>query len=242
VGKVGRDLYERLFRGYTRKQWALDPSELDASVCARIPVRTNTDDRYFTDSFQYMPSEGYTRMFERILDHPLIETRVGVDFEEIRDTLRWRTLVFTGPIDVYFDRILGPLPYRSLTFEFQTHDTPDGGLVQPVGQVNYPSEDVRYTRITEYRHLTGQAASASTVAYEYPCAEGDPYYPVPRQENRDLYKSYQALAARERDVIFVGRLARYQYLNMDQVVAQTLLAAREAFGAGSQRERPARAA
>lgn len=242
VGKVGRDLYERLFRGYTRKQWALDPSELDASVCARIPVRTSTDDRYFTDSFQSMPSEGYTRMFERILDHPRIEVRVGVDFEEIRDTLRWRTLVFTGPIDAYFDHRLGALPYRSLTFTRETHDTPDGGFMQPVGQVNYPSEDVHYTRITEFRHLTGQAASVSTVAYEYPCAEGDPYYPVPRRENRDLYKRYQTLAESERDVVFVGRLARYQYLNMDQVVAQALLAAREAFGPDKESERPARAA
>lgn len=242
VGKVGRDLYERLFRGYTRKQWALDPSELDASVCARIPVRTNTDDRYFTDSFQWMPSEGYTRMFERILDHPRIDTRVGVDFEEIRQTLRWRTLVFTGPIDAYFERRLGALPYRSLRFVRETHATPDGGLVQPVGQVNFPSEDVQYTRITEFRHLTGQAAPVSTLAYEYPCAEGDPYYPVPRQENRELYKRYQALAARERNVVFVGRLARYQYLNMDQVVAQTLLAAREVFGTDREAERLARAA
>ena len=231
VAKVGRDLYERMFRGYTRKQWALDPSELDASVCARIPVRTNTDDRYFTDSFQCMPSDGYTRMFEQILAHPLIETHVGVDFAHLSKRVRYRTLVWTGPIDAYFDHSLGALPYRSLTFRLETHAVAEGEYVQPVAQVNYPGEDVDYTRITEFRHLTGQQAPVSTIAYEYPCADGDPYYPVPRQENRDLYKRYQQLAAAERNVVFVGRLARYQYLNMDQVVAQTLLAAREAFGA-----------
>jgi UDP-galactopyranose mutase len=233
VGKVGRDLYERLFRGYTRKQWALDPSELDASVCARIPVRYDTDDRYFTDSFQFMPSFGYTRMFERMHDHPLITVRTGVDFADIPGTIRFGQLVWTGPIDAYFDYRLGKLPYRSLTFRTETYDTRDGGLVQPVGQVNFPGEDVGYTRITEFRHLTGQLSYKSTVAYEYPCAEGEPYYPIPRQQNRDLYKKYHQLAERERSVVFVGRLARYQYLNMDQVVAQALVAAREAFGAGA---------
>jgi UDP-galactopyranose mutase len=222
VGKVGR--------GYTRKQWALDPSELDASVCARIPVRHNTDDRYFTDSFQFMPSLGYTRMFERMHDHPLITVRVGVDFTDIPDNISYGLLVWTGPIDAYFDYRLGKLPYRSLTFRTESHDTRDGGLLQPVGQVNFPGEDVDYTRITEFRHLTGQESYKTTIAYEYPCAEGDPYYPIPRQQNRDLYKQYVQLAERERDVVFVGRLARYQYLNMDQVVAQALVAAREAFG------------
>ncbi|HZU40275.1 MAG TPA: UDP-galactopyranose mutase [Solirubrobacteraceae bacterium] len=230
VGKVGRDLYERLFRGYTRKQWALDPSQLDASVCARIPVRTNTDDRYFTDSFQFMPRDGYTAMFARMLDHRLIETRVGVGFDEVAERVRYRLLVWTGPIDAYFGHELGVLPYRSLTFRTETRPVPEGGYLQPVGQVNYPSEDVPYTRVTEFRHLTGQReARMSTVAYEFPCAEGDPYYPVPRPENRELYKRYERLAAGERDVVFVGRLARYQYLNMDQVTAQALLAAREAF-------------
>jgi UDP-galactopyranose mutase len=232
VGKVGRDLYERLFRGYTRKQWALDPSELDASVCARIPVRTNADDRYFTDAFQAMPRDGYTAMFARMLDHRLIETRVGVDFAELPDRVRYRTLVWTGPIDAYFGHCLGVLPYRSLTFRLETRAVSPGTYLQPVGQINYPGEDVAHTRVTEFRHLTGQAdAAMSTIAYEFPCAEGDPYYPVPRQENRELYKRYEQLATREPDVVFVGRLARYQYLNMDQVVAQALQAARRAFGA-----------
>lgn len=244
VSKVGRRLYETLFRGYTRKQWAIDPSDLDASVCARIPVRTNADDRYFTDSFQFMPSAGYTRMFERMLDHPLITYRTGVDFNELPTSVRYRTLVWTGPIDAYFGHRLGVLPYRSLSFRWDAKRVTPGEYLQPVGQVNYPSEEVPYTRVTEFRHLTGQEiAYTSTIAYEYPASDGDPYYPIPRKQNRELYKRYCALAEREREVIFVGRLARYQYLNMDQVVAQALAAAREAFGASRTRtEETARAA
>jgi UDP-galactopyranose mutase len=224
VAKVGRDLYERLFRGYTRKQWALDPSQLHASVCARIPVRTNDDDRYFTDSFQQMPADGYTAMFERMLDHPNIEVRTGVDYDEIIDEVQAPQLVWTGPIDAFFDYQYGKLPYRSLRFEYETRETPGGRLAQPVAQVNYPNERIGYTRVTEFRHLTGESGEVSTLAYEFPEAEGDPYYPIPRQANRELYHRYQALAQSRPDVLFVGRLARYQYLNMDQVVAAALQA------------------
>jgi UDP-galactopyranose mutase len=229
VAKVGRELYETLFRGDTRKQWGLDPSELHAQVCARIPVRTNDDDRYFGDAFQCMPADGYTALFERLLDHPLIEVRTGVEFDDLRES--YDHLVWTGPIDEYYDRRFGALPYRSLRFETETRATPDDGLLQPVAVINHPSEAVPYTRVTEYRHLTGQAHGASTLHYEYPSAEGDPYYPVPRPENRALYQRYAALAAREKGVTFVGRLARYQYLNMDQVVAQALAAFTAVFGA-----------
>jgi UDP-galactopyranose mutase len=224
VSKVGRDLYEKFFRGYTRKQWALDPSELHASVTSRIPVRTNTDDRYFTDSFQAIPVDGYTAMFERILDHPLIEVRTGVDYFDIRNEVDARHLVWTGPIDAFFDHRFGQLPYRSLEFELETFDVPDGGLVLPVAMVNEPGEEVPYTRRTEFRHITGQESSKTTVAKEFPTAEGDPYYPIPRDENRELYKRYRALADELADVTFVGRLATYQYLNMDQVVGQALKA------------------
>lgn len=237
VSKVGRELYERLFRGYTTKQWGLDPSQLDAAVCARLPVRHNVDDRYFTDDFQCMPRDGFTQMFERILEHPLIDTQIGVGFADLPQSVRYRTLVWTGPIDGYFGHRFGVLPYRSITFRLETHATPDGGLLQPVAVVNYPAADIPYTRSTEYRHLTGQTAERSTLAYEYPCADGDPYYPVPRPENRELYKRYQKLAEAERDVAFVGRLARYQYLNMDQVVAQALVTARTLFGAGAETDR-----
>jgi UDP-galactopyranose mutase len=224
VAKVGRDLYERLFRGYTRKQWALDPTELHASVCARIPVRTNDDDRYFTDDFQNMPADGYTAMFDRMLDHSNIEVRTGTTYDEIRHTVSAPQLVWTGPIDAFFDYRLGTLPYRSLRFEYETRATPGGRLAQPVAQVNYPNERIAYTRVTEFRHLTGQTADASTLAYEFPVAEGEPYYPIPRPQNRELYHRYEALAAGRPDVLFVGRLARYQYLNMDQVVGGTLVA------------------
>ncbi len=225
VAKVGRDLYEKFFRGYTRKQWERDPSELHASVCARIPTRTNTDDRYFNDSFQKMPAEGYTAMFESMLAHPNIEVRTSTEFGDVRDSVEYGHLVYTGPIDAYFDHRYGKLPYRSLEFELRHEETPDGGLVYPTGTVNFPSAEVPYTRITEYRHLNGQLRHPhSTLHVEYPRSEGDPYYPIPNDETRALYKRYETLAAEQPNVTFVGRLARYQYLNMDQVTAQALQA------------------
>ena len=225
VAKVGRELYEKFFRGYTRKQWQRDPSELAASVCARIPIRTNEDDRYFTDWFQNMPADGYTAMFERMLDHPSIEVAVDTDYYEVADEIDCDHLVWTGPIDRFFDNRFGALPYRSLEFELRNDPTPDGGLLFPAGQMNEPSEDVPYTRRTEFRHLTGQGHGSSTYAIEYSRSEGDPYYPIPNDETRALYRKYEALAADLPDVTFVGRLARYQYLNMDQVVGQALQAA-----------------
>lgn len=218
VSKVGRELYEKFFRGYTRKQWGLDPSQLDKSVTARIPVRYNTDDRYFTDRFQCMPLHGYTAMFRRMLDHPLITVETGVDYRALPEKSRPRRVIYTGPIDEYFDNSLGRLPYRSLRFE---HVTLDQAQFQPVGTVNYPmSHD--YTRVSEYKHITGQLSSSTTITYEYPSAEGDPYYPIPRDDTAALYNRYATLAEGERDVWFVGRLANYRYYNMDQVVGQAL--------------------
>jgi UDP-galactopyranose mutase len=219
VNAVGRELYELFFQGYTRKQWGLDPSELDKSVTARIPTRTNTDDRYFTDTFQAMPKDGYTAMFKRMLDHPLIEVRTGVDFREIRDQVDAAHIIYTGPIDEYFDFRFGKLPYRSLKFD---HQTLNEERHQPVGTVNYPVPDVPYTRISEYKHLTGQEAPVTTITYEYPSAEGDPYYPIPRAENQALFKQYEALGDATPGVTFVGRLATYRYYNMDQIVGQAL--------------------
>jgi UDP-galactopyranose mutase len=224
VAKVGWELYEKFFRGYTRKQWELDPKDLHASVCARIPIRTNTDDRYFTDTWQKMPADGYTAMFERILDHPNIEVRVSTDYEAVRDEVEHSHLVWTGPIDEFFGHRFGPLPYRSLHFDLETHDTPDGGYLFPAGSINEPSERVAFTRRTEFRRLAGQDGMArSTIAVEYPRSEGDPYYPIPREQNRALFKRYRALADEiANEATFVGRLANYQYLNMDQVTAQAL--------------------
>ena len=235
VATVGRELYEKFFRGYTRKQWGMDPSELAKSVTARIPTRTDRDDRYFTDTFQKMPLKGYTAMFERMLDHPNIEVMLDTDWREIRDAIPYRRTIFTGPIDEYFDHRLGKLPYRSLRFR---HETLDSEWAQPVAVVNYPqTED--YTRVTEYKHLTGQVHPRTSLTYEYPSAEGDPYYPVPRPENEALYKRYQALAAAQKNVWFVGRLATYRYYNMDQVVGQALATfARIHAGLGNASVRP----
>ena len=218
LSRVGRDLYEKFFRNYTRKQWGLDPSQLDAQVAARIPVRTNRDDRYFTDRFQSMPKQGFTRMFENMLDHDSIDLALGVDYRELRKEVSFRQLIYSGPIDQYFDYRFGQLPYRSLHFE---HRTFDREWFQPVAVVNYPNE-FEYTRVTEFKHLTGQQHAQTSVVYEYPQPEGEAYYPIPQPANAALYAQYRELAQSVPDVHFVGRLGTYRYYNMDQVVGQAL--------------------
>jgi len=219
VGKVGRELYEKFFRGYTRKQWGLDPSELDAQVTARVPTRTSADDRYFTDAFQYMPKHGYTRMFENMLRHPNIKVMLNTDYREIREMIPFREMIYTGPVDEFFDYRYGRLPYRSLEFKHETLDAPRH---LPVAVVNYPN-DHAHTRVTEFKQLTGQEHAKTSIVYEYPRAEGDPYYPIPKPECTALYNKYKDLADRTRGVHFVGRLATYKYYNMDQVVGQALM-------------------
>ena len=218
VSKVGHELYEKFFRNYSRKQWGLDPSELHASVTARVPCRTNRDARYFTDKYQAMPLYGYTRLFEKMLVHPNIKILLNAEYREVKEWVPYRELIYTGPIDEFFDYCYGRLPYRSMNFVFKTFHTP---IFQPAAVVNFPNEN-EYTRITEFKYLTGQEHPLTSVVYEYPSAEGDPYYPVPRSENTELYKQYQMLAATTPQVYFVGRLATYTYFNMDQVVAQAL--------------------
>lgn len=219
LSSVGQDLCDKFFRGYTRKQWGLELSDLSASVAARIPVRTNTDDRYFTDSFQKMPAEGYTKIFERMLDQPNIHVETGLHFKDIRKNTSWKLLVYTGPVDEYFGACYGGLPYRSLRFE---HEHLSGvERFQPVGTVNYPN-DYSFTRITEFKHLTSQRHPGTSIVREFPEDGGEPYYPVPRPENQKLYQKYAELAAAEERVCFVGRLAEYRYYNMDQVVARAL--------------------
>ncbi len=218
VSKVGRELYEKFFRNYTRKQWGMDPSELDASVTARVPTRTNRDDRYFGDTYQAMPLHGYTRMFEKMLDHPNIKIMINTDYREIASVVPFKEMIYTGPIDEYFEYQYGKLPYRSLEFK---HETVDREVYQDAPVVNYPNEHL-YTRITEFKYLTGQEHAKTSIVYEFPRSEGDPYYPVPRPENAELYKKYRALAEATPGVHFVGRLATYRYYNMDQVVAQAL--------------------
>ena len=218
VSKVGRELYEKFFRNYTRKQWDLDPSELDASVTSRVPVRTNRDDRYFTDTYQAMPLHGYTRMFERMLSHPNIKILLNADYREVLGIVPFAELIFTGPIDEFFDYRFGKLPYRSLEFRFETKSVP---VAQEAPVINYPNENA-YTRVTEFKYLTGQEHPKTTLVYEYARAQGDPYYPVPQPQNAALYKQYQELAMQTTGVHFLGRLGTYKYYNMDQVVAQAL--------------------
>jgi UDP-galactopyranose mutase len=219
VSQVGIDLYQAFFEGYTRKQWGLDASQLDKAVTARIPARTNIDDRYFLDAFQAMPKDGYTKMFENMLDNERIEIVLATECTDVRREFPQAHTIFTGPIDEFFDYRFGHLPYRSLRFQHETHDT---RRVLPVAVVNYPSEDVPYTRVTEFKHLTGQVHPRTSLCYECACSEGDPYYPIPREENQALYRQYETLARTLRDVTFVGRLATYKYYNMDQVVGQAL--------------------
>jgi UDP-galactopyranose mutase len=218
VSRIGRELYEKFFRNYTRKQWNMDPSELAAAVAARVPVRTNRDNRYFTDTYQAMPLHGYTRMFENMLDHPRIKILLNADFREVQRDIPYRNLIYTGPVDEFFDCRYGKLPYRSLQFK---HETMHRQVFQPEAVVNYPNEHA-YTRITEFKYLTGQEHPKTSIVYEYPQADGDPYYPIPRAENDALYKRYKALADQTKGVHFVGRLATYKYYNMDQVVGQSL--------------------
>lgn len=227
LSRVGRELYELFFRGYTRKHWGRDPSQLDSTVCGRIPTRTNDDDRYFTDRFQAMPAEGFTAMVDRMTDHPRIERALGVSFHEIADRARFRHIVFTGPIDAFFDYRFGKLPYRSLRFEFATHDAE---RYQDAGCVNEPDESVPWTRTTEYKYLTGQQHPRTITSREYASDQGDPYYPIPAPETREQYRKYAALAGRTPGVTFVGRLAEYRYYNMDQAVASALRAVDELAG------------
>ena len=227
LNSVGRDLCEKFFRGYTQKQWGVDLSQLSAGVAARIPTRANDDDRYFTDTYQFMPAAGYTALFDKMLDHPRIDVQVAVDYERVRGQVDVDLTIYTGPIDAYFDYRFGKLPYRSLEFE-HVH-IPNSSRFQEVGTINYPNDN-RYTRITEFKHVTGQECAGTSIVREYPTDTGDPYYPIPRPENEALYKRYQELGNAETGVKFVGRLAQYRYYNMDQVVGAALKTAADIVG------------
>ena len=221
LAQVGPRLYEMFFKNYTRKQWRRDPRDLDPAVCGRIPIRTNRDDRFVTDRFQALPARGFTAMFETLLAHPRIEVRLRTDYREARREIRYRHLIYTGPIDAYFDHCFGPLPYRSLRFERETHDRE---FFQPAMQVNYPN-DYDFTRIVEIKHATGQRLPVTTIVREFPedyAVGKEPFYPIPAPDTRALYERYAALAGQTAGVTFVGRLATYRYYNMDQVVGMAL--------------------
>ncbi len=221
IGQVGEDLYEKFFKGYSTKQWGMDPSRLDPSVCGRVSVRKSRDDRYFTDPYQGLPRRGYTEMVKNMISHPNIGILLKTDYREIVDSIRFDRLVYTGPIDYFFDYMHGKLPYRSLWFRFETLEME---TFQPAAQVNYPN-DYDFTRITEFKHLTGQDHRRTTIAYEYPTGDGDPYYPIIAPENIEAYKKYEQEARKLKSVYFVGRLAEYKYYNMDVVVASALATA-----------------
>ena len=218
VSQVGTELYELLFKNYTKKQWGLYPEQLDPQVTGRLPVRLDHDTRYFTDPWQGIPTEGYTRMFERMLDSPNIEIRLETEYRAVAGTVDFPGLIFTGAIDEFFDCRYGRLPYRSLSFRFETLAVE---RFQNAGVVNYPNHQ-EYTRITEFKQLYLQRHPQTTICYEYGSDEGPPCYPVPTPANHALYARYKAEADELDDTHFVGRLAQYQYLNMDQVVERAL--------------------
>ena len=236
ISQVGRELYELFFEGYTLKQWKAHPRELDASVCGRIPIRTNRDNRYLSENFQALPKHGYTAMFETMLNaSPGVELHLGIDFQEARTRWKHKHLIFTGAVDEFYDRRFGPLPYRSLRFEpesFSAKQLRDReaisgkpGFWQPAMQVNYPSADVPFTRIVEIKHATGQDIGATTIVREFPkdwTPDEEPFYPVPAPHARAAYQQYAELAASEKHTSFIGRLATYRYYNMDQVTGMAL--------------------
>ncbi len=220
LSQAGPILYEMFYKNYTKKQWGREAKTLDPSVCGRIPLRTNRDDRYFSDKFQALPRHGYTRMFERMLGGR-VKLLLNTDFKEVVRQVKYRHLIYTGPIDVYFDYCFGRLPYRSLRF---VHETIHKEFYQTTMQVNYPNSE-KYTRIVELKHATGQKIPLTTIVREYPedyTATNEPYYPVPASDTQALYRRYAERVEEEKNVSFIGRLATYKYYNMDQVVGMAL--------------------
>lgn len=223
IRKLADYVYERIFYGYTVKQWGLTPEQLGPAVMGRVPVRLSRDNRYFRDRFQGIPVLGYTHMIQRMLSHRNIEVALSTPFRTILDCASRCRLIFTGTIDSYFNHYFGLLPYRSLRFEFEHHTVEQ---YQSVPQINFPNQ-YEYTRTVEHKHMTGQKMLGTTIAREYPLphepGKNEPYYPVPSAENRAVYARYAAEAEKLRgSVFFAGRLADYRYYNMDQAVARAL--------------------
>lgn len=227
LAAVGPELYELFYRGYTAKQWGRPAESLDASVCRRIPVRTGLDDRYFQETFQALPAKGYTHLFENILEDSGADLRLSTDYREIIPHVNYRHLIYTGPVDEYFGCRFGALPYRTLTFQLEElgPEQAPGGFAQPALQINYGGSEP-YTRTVELKHVTGDVSAHTNIMREFPLeyqpGKHEPYYPIPGTESQSLAKLYRELADREPGVTFIGRLAQYRYLNMDQVVAIAL--------------------
>lgn len=223
ISTVGRKLYELFYLNYSIKQWGIHPSKLKSSVAARIPFRTNNEDRYFTDRFQGLPSDGYFKLFESILAHDQINIFLNTPFDQSYLSAGYSHIVFTGPIDQFFEYRFGQLGYRSIHFE-HTHLPIE--RYQETGTVNFPNENL-YTRITEFKHLTGQQHIGTSIVREFPSDDGEPYYPIPTEENENIFKKYSSLASNIENITFVGRLAEYRYYNMDQAIGSALSAAKK---------------
>lgn len=226
LSMVGSELYEAIFANYSQKQWALDPSELDASVIKRNPIRYNRDNRYFTDRYQALPEGGFEGLVTKMLKHRNIKLQLETDFfawRKTADLSKFDQIFYTGAIDQYFDYAYGHLEYRSLDFHFERHDQE---FYQATGAVNYPSLDYPFTRIIEYKHFypPTKSVGSTVISKEYPTWDGEPYYPVPRQRNHDLLQKYQKEAKKleAQGIYFVGRLGTYRYINMDQAIAEAL--------------------
>jgi UDP-galactopyranose mutase len=219
VNKIGYDLFDKFFKYYTIKQWNHEPKELSPSVCGRIPVRTNDDCRYFTDKYQYMPLDGYTKMFEKMLSHENIDFVLGTDYKSLADKVEYEKIIYTGPIDYFFEYKFGKLPYRSIIFEFENHEEE---LFQEAAVINFVDNSKIFTRVAEYKYLTSQKSNTTTISKELTNMNGDPFYPILNEENKKLYYRYRKEADNSKNVIFLGRLAEYKYYNMDQVVANSL--------------------
>jgi len=219
VSLLGKELYNYFFKGYTEKQWGVPVSSLDSSVTARIPIRYNENDDYILESFQAMPKKGYNSMFKEMINNENIEVKLNTSFSK-KLAENAEKIIWTGKIDEYFGYSLGNLPYRSLNFIFLSFFSKE--FVQEEGQINYPSVDIPYTRSVEIKHVTHQVCPNTTISLEIPTSEGDPYYPMPTKEGKDLYVKYLEEASKEKDVYFIGRLAKYKYLNMDQCVEEAL--------------------
>jgi len=219
VNQVGYDLFDKFFRHYTKKQWDLEPKDLSPAVCGRIPVRNSEDCRYFSDQYQFMPKDGYTKMFEKILNHKNIEIILSTDYKSILNDIKFNKMIYTGPIDYYFDYIHGKLPYRSIRFEWENMNQE---IFQPVSVVNHTDNINQFTRVTEYKHITRQTSASTSISREFATKEGDPFYPIPTNENKKIYDQYLQESNKLSNVTFLGRLGLYQYYNMDQVVINSI--------------------
>ncbi|EAH7988401.1 UDP-galactopyranose mutase [Campylobacter jejuni] len=215
-------IYKKVFLGYTVKQWGVKPEEIDSSVSARVPIYISKDDRYFQDTYQAIPKDGYTKMIENIINHPLIKVRLNTDFKDIKKDIEYERLFYTGAIDEFFDYKFGRLPYRSLDIVFETYDKE---YMQSCVHINFPN-NFDFTRSIEYKYYFNEKSKKTVLSYEYPCeyeeGKNERYYPIPNDENQKLYEKYLQEASKLENVHFLGRLGDYKYYDMDKTIERVL--------------------